>query len=163
MKSRLLIFTISGDGDGLDTSKNLYNGEERDGIAQTKNLTKLINAQRSKRVIVVDDDYGIRNMLQTLLKLKGFVVTASLSDGIDLTEVIDELNPKPDAILLDERMPRMSGVDACKIVHGKYPEISIFFVSADDSAKERAKLAGAKAFLKKPVSIEELVRLINST
>ena len=59
-------------------------------------------------------------------------------------------------------MPKMSGVEACKIIRHEYPGIAVVFVSADDSAEGRAMEAGAKAFLRKPISIPNLVLLISS-
>jgi CheY-like chemotaxis protein len=118
--------------------------------------------RQEKRVVIVDDEAGVRNMLRSLLKIKGYEVSASLSDGAELVDLLDEITPKPNVILLDERMPRMSGVGACKAIHSRHPEITIIFVSADDSAAEKARAAGAKAFLKKPVSVSELMSLLSS-
>lgn len=163
MKGRWIILTMLAERDELgDKRPTSGMGGMGGGLGREKSVQALKTAQRGKRVVVVDDDHGIRSMLQNLLRLKGFDVSASFSDGAELVALIDEINPRPDTILLDERMPRMSGVDACKVIHERYPSISIIFVSADDSARERAKQAGAVAFLKKPVSAADLISLINS-
>ena len=115
-----------------------------------------------KRLALVDDDLFVRSMFETVLASHGFDIVASMSDGSEIVESIDKMDPMPDIILLDERMPRMSGVEACKIIHAKHPLISIVFVTADESVTQRAKEAGARAFLFKPVSFSQLISLINS-
>jgi DNA-binding NarL/FixJ family response regulator len=114
-----------------------------------------------KRVVIVDDDELVRTIFQKILKMNDFEVLASLSDGQELVSALDKMNPKPEAILLDERMPRMSGIEASKMIHSKYPAISIIFVSADDSAKERAKEAGARIFVSKPITAHDLIRALS--
>jgi two-component system, response regulator PdtaR len=163
LKNRLVILAapIERDESTGSDSKRSVSGQG-DRVGKEKNITELKTVRRTKRIIVVDDDHGIRNMLQNILKIKGFEVSASFSDGAELVELIDEVDPKPDVILLDERMPRMSGTEASQIIHERYPSISIVFVSADETAKERAKQTGAVAFLKKPVSVADLISLINS-
>ena len=164
MKSRPITLTImSGDEperfSGPRSTKR--DDSQSDGLAAEKNISQTTGVQQRKRIVIVDDEPNIRSMLQILLKNKGFDVTASLSDGIELVKLIDQIDPKPEVILLDERMPVMSGVDTCKTILGKYPEITIIFVSADESVERNAMQAGAKAFLKKPVSIPDLVALLS--
>jgi two-component system, chemotaxis family, chemotaxis protein CheY len=113
-----------------------------------------------KTVAIVDDDILVRSIFERILKINGYVVLGSMSDGQELVDSIEKMQPRPEVILLDERMPKMSGIEACKIVHAKYPSIEIIFVSADDSAKQRAMQAGAKAFIAKPITARELVKAL---
>lgn len=115
-----------------------------------------------KQVAIVDDDPLVRNMFQKILGMNGIDVVAAVSDGSEIVELVDSVKPRPGIVILDERMPKMSGVEACKIIHSKYPDIAIIFVSADQTAEERALAAGAKAFLRKPVSTTKLLALVNS-
>lgn len=115
-----------------------------------------------KRIALVDDDIFVRSMFETILASHGFDIVGSMSDGSEIVESIDKMDPIPDVILLDERMPRMSGVEACKIIHAKHPSITIVFLTADESVTERAKEAGASAFLFKPVSVAQLICAMNS-
>jgi CheY-like chemotaxis protein len=117
---------------------------------------------QKRRVALVDDDLLIRSIFEKILAAHGFEIVASLSDGEEIVRAIDQMDPKPDLILLDERMPRISGVEACRIIHSKYPEISIIFVTADESAKQRAKAVEASAFLSKPVKAKDLISTLNS-
>jgi DNA-binding response OmpR family regulator len=118
--------------------------------------------KKKKKVVLVDDDRAILKIYRDALTYAGFDVLAAMSDGVELAESIDGMSPKPDVIILDERMPRMSGVEACNLIRSRYPDISIIFVSADSSAEKAALKAGAKRFLTKPVSIAQLSGAIDS-
>ena len=71
--------------------------------------------------------------------------------------------PRPEVVILDERMPRMSGVDACKRIRSDDPDIAVIFVSADSTVETAALAAGASYFFTKPVSISQLAEAIDRT
>lgn len=66
------------------------------------------------------------------------------------------MNPKPEIILMDYRMPVMDGIMATKELKRMDPSCRIIFLSADETAMEAALASGASAFKTKPVRIEEL-------
>ena len=121
-----------------------------------------IPSPKRKKVALVDDDVLVRTVFEKVLTYNGFEVMASMSDGDEIVKSIDGMSTKPDVVIMDERMPRMSGVEACRIIHSRYPEIRIIFVSADESAKDRASDAGACGFLSKPLSTSDLIFALNS-
>ncbi|MGI0091507.1 MAG: response regulator [Nitrososphaerales archaeon] len=163
MKLRLLYAELPSNG-GYSTVEN-PNRKKRSIRADSRfdHQPAIIARSHNKRLVLVDDAILVRTVYKRALDLKGFEILAAMSDGTEIVERIDSFDPKPDVILLDERMPRMSGVDACEIIHAKYPEIVMIFVSEDSSSNHKAMDAGAKAFLVKPVSISELADLINSS
>lgn len=119
--------------------------------------------QVTKRfVAIVDDEAVIRNVFSLALKMMGYQVLGTYCDGKDIVDKIDSLAVTPEVIIMDERMPRMSGVEACAIIVGKYPGIKIIFVTGDYEIKEQAMKAGAKGFLQKPVSIKKLSEMLGS-
>jgi CheY-like chemotaxis protein len=130
------------------------------GSSEERSRTSL--GVQKKRVVIVDDDVFVRSMFEKILGTHGFDIVGSMSDGFEIVDSIDKMSPIPDIIVLDERMPRMSGTEACGIIHAKHPSISIVFVTADESTKERARRAGARAILFKPVSVSQLLQVINS-
>jgi two-component system response regulator (stage 0 sporulation protein F) len=132
-----------------------------DGGSSEEKSQAVLGVQK-KRVVIVDDDVFVRYMFEKILGTHGFEIAGSMSDGFEIVDSIDKLSPMPDIIVLDERMPRMSGTEACGIIHARYPSISIIFVTADESAKERVRRAGARAILFKPVSASQLLEVINS-
>ena len=119
-------------------------------------------ARSKKRIVIVDDDQAIRKIYKNALSYFGFDIIDTMSDGSEIVEKIDAMVPRPDVVILDERMPRMSGTEACRRIHASYPDVSVIFVSADSAAEKTALEAGANYFFKKPVSISELARAIES-
>lgn len=146
---------------GSQRKQQASNGGGAEGFS-AENKIGSPTKMHKKRVVIVDDDTLVRSIFARILSTHGFEIVASLSDGEAIIKSLDQMTMMPDIIVLDERMPKMSGVEASKIIRSKYPNISIVFVSADESAKERAKSAGANAFLFKPVNSKDLVFTLNS-
>jgi FixJ family two-component response regulator len=110
---------------------------------------------------IVDDDNALRNSLDDLIRSIGF-----LTLGFGSAEAFLASNQAHDAacLILDVRMPGMSGLDLQhQIVAAKW-QIPIIFVTshADDVARERALDAGAVAFLYKPFHEQELLNAIDT-
>ncbi|MGH2712246.1 MAG: response regulator transcription factor [Actinomycetota bacterium] len=111
------------------------------------------------RVLVVEDDAMVRDVLTTLLGFDGLeVVTASDgSIGLELATTID-----PDVLVLDVGLPGMDGLELCRSVRESGSEIRIVMVSGRDG--EGAELdgvaAGANIYLRKPFSPLELLDAI---
>jgi two-component system, NarL family, response regulator NreC len=102
------------------------------------------------RVLIADDHPLIRSGLRALLDRDGeFKVVAEASDGYEAIELA--LQHKPDLILLDVAMPRLSGTDAAQHISGKLPNTRIVIVSmhSDESYVLRALKAGARGYLLK--------------
>jgi two-component system response regulator NreC len=102
------------------------------------------------RVLIADDHPLIRSGLRALLDRDGeFKVVAEASDGYEAIELA--LQHKPDLILLDVAMPRLSGTDAAQHITGKLPNSRIVIVSmhSDESYVLRALKAGARGYLLK--------------
>lgn len=141
-------------------AKESVMGTSQDHFAAGGGLS-LASGATKQRIVLVDDDALVRGSFESIVKKFGFELVGAFSDGEEIVKSIDNMNPKPDVIVLDERMPKMSGLEATKIIQTKYPQISIVFVSADETVKERARQAGAKIFLKKPVRVRDLVSALN--
>jgi DNA-binding NarL/FixJ family response regulator len=118
-------------------------------------------AQKTMRVLVVDDDDAVRTVLCELLREVGFDVVGRARDGIEGASLA--LSLSPDVILLDVRMPRMGGIDAAREILSHLPNVRIVMLSAydDGSLKSEALAAGASTFLVKGCTLDELVAAIN--
>lgn len=132
------------------------------GITRNQN-NAVVNQARKKKIVLVDDDPAVLKIYKSALARLGFDVLATMSDGLEIVETIGAMKEKPEVIILDERMPRMSGIDACKKIRSSHPEISVVFVSADSAAERGALAAGASRFLTKPVSISTLADAIDTS
>lgn len=113
------------------------------------------------KILVAEDEPDIRELLSFTLKYGGFeVVTAA--NGLEAIEQAEK--SKPDMILLDVRMPRMTGYEACKVLKKK-PEtadIPIVFLSAkgQEAEVERGIEVGAIDYILKPFAPDTLISQI---
>lgn len=113
------------------------------------------------RILIVDDDVTITELLKFLVKMEGHVPT-TVNDSTKAIEIASSVNP--DLITLDLMMPVLTGFELCKLLHQdpKFANIPILIVSARDDAesKERAMKAGAQDYLTKPFGADELMQKI---
>jgi FixJ family two-component response regulator len=113
------------------------------------------------KISIVDDDESVREALKSLLKSVGFQADAFASAEEFLGS--GEL-PRTACLILDVRMPGMSGVELQERLSGSHCGLRIVFISAhaDDEARARALENGAVAFLQKPFSDEALLDAIDA-
>jgi predicted signal transduction protein with EAL and GGDEF domain len=103
--------------------------------------------------LIADDDVGIQITLSALLEQKGYAVTA-VGNGLDAVNALskDEFN----IILLDIRMPRMDGFEACRSIRaleiGKHLPILMLTGQEDNESIEKAFEVGATDFVAKPIN-----------
>lgn len=113
-----------------------------------------------RRVLVVDDDEGIRELVVTALAEEGYAVR-SASDGEEALAVLDQYDPQ--LILLDMRMPVMDGWQFAKSYRerpGHHAPIVICTAALD--VRRDANEIGADGFLGKPFQLDELLDLVES-
>lgn len=107
------------------------------------------------KVAIVDDEPDLQNLYILALSSKGYDIAFVANDGTDAV-VKEQLTPAP-IIIMDHRMPTKNGVEATREILSERPDTKIIFVSADDAVEKEAKEAGAVRFLKKPISIKDLL------
>jgi DNA-binding response OmpR family regulator len=110
------------------------------------------------KVLVVDDDAGMREVLETALATENLTVYTS-TDGKDAVQ--KTLALKPDLILLDVNMPNLNGLTFCRAIRAgsqtkNIPVIIITGLTAQGRV-EQCMAAGADDFLGKPFRVEELL------
>ena len=111
-------------------------------------------------IMLVDDDKNLQRVYLTLFGLNKLDIVAQAYDGAEAVEQYTQMNDKPDAIIMDQRMPIMDGITATRKIIEQDPKAKIIFLSADDTAETQAIESGAKLFLSKPISIETLLESI---
>ena len=107
-------------------------------------------------VLVVDDDYAIRESLDRSLRANGYDVELA-NDG---TEALRALEDAPyDAVVLDVLMPGRSGIDVCYTLRAAGNRVPILVLTARDTVSDRVAglEAGADDYLVKPFALEELI------
>ena len=111
--------------------------------------------------LIVDDEPFLHEMYRDILELMDVSVAASASDGGEAVGLYDSLDPPPTIVLMDHRMPGMSGLEASRRILEKHPDAKILFVSADTTVVDEALDAGAMGFLVKPFTIAALRKAIS--
>ena len=115
------------------------------------------------RVCLVDDQTLVRQGIRSLLALDdGIEVVGEAADGKQAVELVPQL--KPDVVLMDMRMPVMSGLEALQALAAlnQLPPAIILTTFDDDQLVLAGLKAGAKGYLLKDVSLEQLVGAIQT-
>ena len=115
---------------------------------------------RTRRVLVIDDDRLLCELVRTTFELEGYEVDSAY-DVIEAERVL--ANSRPDAILLDIGLPGIDGIFYLERLREtpQTSKIPIVAISGSDEAGRSAKAAGAEAFLRKPFSPLELLALVS--
>lgn len=113
---------------------------------------------RSRRVLVIEDDPNIREVLAVALADDGYAVSCA-SHGAEALALVDGGGPVPDLIVLDLRLPVMNGWEfrVAQRRHPRLADVPVIAVSADHSAQAAA--IDADAYLSKPLRLEQLLTL----
>ncbi|GEM48837.1 response regulator [Deinococcus cellulosilyticus] len=118
---------------------------------------------KSYKILVADDETSIRTMLEMILSADGHEVI-SVSDGRETLEYLK--NNTPDAILLDVRMPDISGLEICSRVKrvSRLKNVPVILLTAmdDQQTQREAKLARADGIIYKPLSGKNLRTRVRS-
>lgn len=114
------------------------------------------------KILIAEDEKDIRDLIALTLQFSGFEVT-SAKDGAEAVELAPT---QPfDLIMMDVRMPRMTGYEACREIRqmAGFDKTPIIFLSAkgQESEVQEGLDAGATAYVLKPFSPDELIRKIN--
>lgn len=113
-------------------------------------------------VIVADDDVHVREMLVGLLDDLGYRVVGAFAEAAGAVRAC--VAEPPDVVLLDHRMPGMSGTEAAAVLRGMVPDLPVIVLSAyDDAGLQRAaRDAGVSAFLVKGCTAQDISEAIDN-
>ena len=111
------------------------------------------------RVLIAEDEALIRLDLAEMLRDEGYQIVGEAGDGQEAVELAEQL--KRDLVIMDVKMPRRDGIDAAAEIAGKrIAPIVILTAFSQRELVEKARDAGAMAYLVKPFSITDLVPAI---
>jgi two-component system, NarL family, response regulator len=112
------------------------------------------------RVLIVDDHPVVRAGLSMLLTSQGFVVCGEATNGEDAVAQFEKL--QPDVALMDLQMPVLDGVAAISKIRARHPTACVLVLTTyeTDDDIERALRAGARGYLLKDTSVEDLAQAI---
>ena len=115
------------------------------------------------RVVVADDQRAVRDGLVLLVGLTGDIeVVGTAADGVEALAATRDL--RPDVVLMDLRMPEMDGAEATRRIRSSHPDTHVLVLTtyADDESLFPALQAGARGYLTKDASAEEIERAIRA-
>lgn len=104
-----------------------------------------------RKVLVVEDDATVRDVLATLLGFEDFEVRTA-SDGATGLALADSM--KPDIVLLDVGLPELDGLEVCRMLRKRSPNTRVVMLTGRSTAQDELHgvAAGADAYLRKPFS-----------
>ncbi len=115
----------------------------------------------SIRILVVDDEADIREILRILLESRGYAVACAANGGEAVSHIA--AHPDTDLVIMDIMMPGLSGVEACREIR-KHSSAPILFLTAKtlETDKAEAYASGGDDYLGKPFSQTELLMKVES-
>jgi two-component system response regulator MprA len=107
------------------------------------------------RLLVVDDDRGLRDVLRRALTLSGYEVRLAETGSEALSQVV---SGAPDAVVLDIGLPDIDGLDVCRLLRREGNRVPVLMLTARDAVSDRIDGldAGADDYLIKPFDVDEL-------
>jgi DNA-binding NarL/FixJ family response regulator len=114
------------------------------------------------KLMIVDDHPIVRDGLKQLCEIdQAITVVAEAKGGLECLDLLERVSP--DIILMDVRMPGISGIETARVIRDKYPRIKVVMLTMyqDEEYVAEAIQAGAKGYVLKNVRREELSRIVH--
>ena len=123
----------------------------KERVSDTDSLNK-----STQRILVVDDENSISELIATSLKFVGFDVRTAAS-GAAALQIAQEF--KPHALILDVMLPDQNGFEVCRQLRSEGHDVGVLFLTAKDSVEDKIAglTIGGDDYVTKPFSLEELV------
>jgi response regulator NasT len=122
-------------------------------------MTTDADETKPHRVLIAEDEALIRLDVAEMLREEGYEIVGQAGDGQEAVELAEQLTP--DLVIMDVKMPRRDGIDAAReIAQKRIAPIVILTAFSQRDLVERARDAGAMAYLVKPFSVTDLIPAI---
>lgn len=152
-----------------NTTTLLRAGTRQTGVAPPEILTKntskhstqRTNGETMDRILVVEDDRAVQKALRRLFESEGYAVESAF-DGVAGLGAFR--SSPPSAVVLDLRLPKMSGRDVCREIKDRAPTLPIIILSATSDVVDKVLLLemGADDYVTKPFSPRELLARVRA-
>ena len=140
---------------GFATRQDVESALERERRS-TLRIDRAPHSRVTLRLVIADDNASVREGLREVISgEEDLALVGVAADGAEALRLITE--HRPDLVILDNEMPRRTGLEVLRAVHETMPEIAIVMFTLDDSIREAALGAGAAAILPKDTPIETLL------
>lgn len=119
------------------------------------------SAAERARILIVDDEPGIREFVDRALREAGYV-TATAADGPDALQVAEGFGAF-ELLLTDVRMPAMNGDDLARRIRQREPDVKVLYLTgfSDQLFREKRALWDGEAFLDKPTTVKGLLEAVS--
>ena len=123
----------------------------KERVSNTDSLNK-----STQRILVVDDENSISELIATSLKFVGFDVRTAAT-GSQALQIAQQF--KPHALILDVMLPDQNGFEVCRQIRSEGQKVGVLFLTAKDSVEDKIAglTIGGDDYVTKPFSLEELV------
>ena len=119
------------------------------------------DGDRSPRVLVIDDEPNIRELVQVALKFHGCLVTSGATGKDALALAASD---KPDLIMLDVMLPDTDGFEVCRRLRASGDDVPVIFLTARDTTSDTVTglTLGGDDYITKPFSVEALIARVRA-
>lgn len=130
------------------------------GRTNVHSASAVMQTARTMRVLVVDDDERVRNLMRRALRLEGHSVTTA-GDGEEALH--DARDSEPDLVILDVMLPGIDGIEVCRRLRS-VSSVPILMLTARDTVPDRIQGldSGADDYVVKPFDIDELLARVRA-
>jgi len=111
-----------------------------------------MSSNHQYKIILADDHAMVRKGIKRIIEEDPHLqVIGEAGDGLELLEILEEIQPQPDLVVCDIAMPRLRGLEACLRVKKRYPHIKVLILSMHKSKEylTQAKAAGVDGYVLK--------------
>jgi len=119
----------------------------------------LVEANRNLKIAVVDDQNELSEVYSRGIEKLGYQPPSIFNDGTSMVKALTRDRQSFDVIIMDYRIPEMSGIEAAKIIKRYKSDTKIIIATSNDFVKSEAIGAGL-SFLLKPFSVEQLAECL---
>ncbi len=121
----------------------------------------MTESDRIPKVLVVDDELNIRELVQVALRFHGFTVTTAATGSDALRQAAAD---RPDLVVLDVVLPDLDGFEVCRRLRADGNEVPVIFLTARDTSSDTVTglALGGDDYVAKPFSVEALVARIRA-
>jgi len=113
-------------------------------------------------VAIIDDEQQLVRTYEMIFQRRQIPVSFVAYDGPIALQRFREASPPPGVVIIDYRLPSMSGLVLMRAIRELDSGVKIVVISADDSVRREALDGGAQSFLKKPVPLQVIVDTVRS-
>jgi len=133
-------------------------GEKNLGAGATSGRTGVEKGARAARILVVDDERVVREMINDFLMLNGFDVIVA-DGGAEGLDILGREADDVDLVLLDLTMPRMSGEEVLRRIRRSWPGLRVVLMSGYNEQEVMQKFAGSglTGYVQKPFRLADLL------